>query len=80
MTCSRVEGPVARGLRDFCGLPRNSLASRTSSREKHLDKFFKIFVLSVLATCLRLDSVAKIACFAHISQFLNVFSFSLEHF
>ena len=47
MTCSQVEGPVARELRDFCGLPRDSLASRTSSREKHLDKFFKIYVLSV---------------------------------
>ena len=40
-----------RGLRDFRGLPRDSLAGRTSSREKHLDKFFKIFALSVLATC-----------------------------
>ena len=28
-----------------------------------------------LATCSRLDSVAKIACFAQIGQFLNVFSF-----
>ena len=33
-----------------------------------------------LATCSWLDSVVKITCFAHISQFLNVFSFSLEHF
>ena len=38
-----------RVLRDFRGLPRDSLAGRTSSREKHLEKFFKIFVLSVLA-------------------------------
>ena len=82
-----MEGPVARGLRDFRDLPRDSLAGRTSSREKHLDKFFKIFFLSVLATgpsesvtCLQLDSVTKIACFAHISQFLNVFNFSLEYF
>ena len=75
-----MEGLVARRLRDFHDLPRDSLTGRTSSREKHLEKFFKIFVLSVLATCLRLDSVAKIACFAYISQFLNVFSFSLEHF
>ena len=50
MTCSGVEGPVARELRDFRDLPHNSLASRTSSRKKHLDKFFKIFVWSVLAT------------------------------
>ena len=60
------------------------LVSRTSSHEKHSEKFFKIFVLSVLVTGLsnfsRLDSVAKITCFAHISQFLNVFSFCLEHF
>ena len=49
-TCSWVEGLVVRRLRDFRGLPRDSLAGRTSSREKHLDKFFKIFVLSVLAT------------------------------
>ena len=45
-----MEGSVARRLRDFCSLPRESLAGRTSSREKHLDKFFKIFVLSVLVT------------------------------
>ena len=45
-----MEGPVARGLRDFRGLPCDSLVGRTSSHEKHLDKFFKIFVLSVLAT------------------------------
>ena len=49
-TCLRVEGPVARRLRDFRGLPRDSLAGRTSSHEKHLEKFFKIFFLSVLAT------------------------------
>ena len=47
-TCLRVEGPVVRGLRDFRGLPHNSLVGRTSSHEKHLDKFFKIFVLNVL--------------------------------
>ena len=50
MTCSRVEGSVTRELRDFRSSPHDSLASRTSSREKHLDKFFKFFVLSVLAT------------------------------
>ena len=49
--------------------------SRTSSHEKHFDKFFKIFVLSVLATYSQLDSIAKIVCFAQIGQFLNVFSF-----
>ena len=75
VTCSRVEGPVASGLRDFCGLPRDSFTGKTFSRKKHLDKVFKIFVLSVLVTCLQLDSVAKIACFAQIGQFLNFFSF-----
>ena len=50
MTYSRVEGPVARRLRDFRGLPRDSLAGRTFNREKHIDKFFNIFVLSALAT------------------------------
>ena len=48
MTCLQVEGPVAGGLRDFRGLPCDSLVGRTSSRENHLDKIFKIFVLSVL--------------------------------
>ena len=43
-----MEGPVARRLRDFRGLPRDSLTGRTSNREKHLYKFFKIFALSVL--------------------------------
>ena len=33
-----------------------------------------------LATCSQLNSVAKIACFAQIGQFLKPFSFSLEHF
>ena len=50
MTSLQVEGPVAKGLRDFRSLPCDSLAGRTSSREKHLEKFFKIFFLSVLAT------------------------------
>ena len=45
-----MEVPVARVLRDFRGLHRDALAGRTSSREKHLEKFFKTFVLSVLAT------------------------------
>ena len=49
-TCSRV-GVQSRGsLRDFRGSPRDLLAGRPSSREKHLEKFFKILFLSVLAT------------------------------
>ena len=40
----------SRGLlRDFCGLTHDSLAGRPSSREKHLEKFFKLLSLSVLA-------------------------------
>ena len=65
-----MENLVARGLRDFRGVPHDSLVGRTSNREKHLDKFFKNFVFSVLATCSWLDSVAKIMCFAQIGQFL----------
>ena len=36
-------------LRDFRGSARDSLAGRPSSREKHLEEFFKIFILSALA-------------------------------
>ena len=36
-------------LRDFRGSARDLLAGRPSSREKHLEKFFKILFLSVLA-------------------------------
>ena len=35
-------------LRDFRGSARDSLAGRPSSREKHLEKFFKILFLSDL--------------------------------
>ena len=48
-TCSRVEVPIVRVHKDFHSLFRNSLAGRTSNREKHLENFSKIF-LSVLAT------------------------------
>ena len=47
-TCSRVKGPVARFVRGFRSLARDSLAGRPSSREKHLENFFKIWSLSVL--------------------------------
>ena len=40
----------SRGLlRDFRGSDRDSLAGRPSSREKHLENFFKLVSLSVLA-------------------------------
>ena len=39
----------SRGLlRDFRGSTRDPLAGRPSSREKHLEKFFKLLSLSVL--------------------------------
>ena len=37
--------------RDFHGLTCDSLAGRPSSREKHLEIFFTILTLSVLAAC-----------------------------
>ena len=43
-TCSWVEVPVARVLRDFRNLFRDFLAGRTSSREKHLQNFSKFFL------------------------------------
>ena len=36
-------------LREVRGSARDSLAGRPSSREKHLEKFFKLLSLSVLA-------------------------------
>ena len=47
-TCSQVEGSVARVTQRFSRLS-SSLAGRPSSREKHLENFFKILLLSVLA-------------------------------
>ena len=67
-------------LRDFRGLPRDSLMGRTSSREKHLNKFFKIFVLSVLAIdpwqlSRDLTLSRKSHVLGKLVNFLNVFSF-----
>ena len=54
--------------REFRGSAHNSLASRHSSRKKHLENFsqFCLWVFSRLdlATCWRLTSVVKIACLA----------------
>ena len=78
----------SRGVhRDFRSSPRNSLAGRLSSREKHLEKFSNFWFLGfswlVLATYTRLGSVAKIACFAYWGLFSRSFSktfhFSLMH-
>ena len=42
----------SRGVhRDFCGSACDSFAGRPSSREKHLEIFFTILTLSVLAAC-----------------------------
>ena len=64
----------SRGVhRDFCSSPRDSLAGRLSSREKHLEKFSNFWFLGfsqlILATCTWLGSVAKIACFAYWGLF-----------
>ena len=48
-TCSRVEVQSRGSLRDFRGSARDSLAGKPSSREKHLEKFFKFLFLSALA-------------------------------
>ena len=71
---------VASSTRGFC----DSLASESPSREKDLEKFFKIWIQGILATHLATYSqvswVAKNACFAKIGlkirQFQN-FSVSL---
>ena len=68
------------GTQRFSQLTLRLSRKQNFQSRKTLRKFFKIFVLSVLATCSRLNSVAKIACFAQIGQFLKPFSFSLEHF
>ena len=83
-TCLRLEGSVARRLRDFRGLPRDSLTGRTFSRKNHLDKFFKIFVLSVMATGpsnLLTTWLSRENCmFCTNWSVFKCFQFSLEHF
>ena len=63
-TCSPVEAPVVRLYRNFRGSLHNLLAGGPFSREKHLDKFFKILSLRCLVTCLQLGSITKNVCFA----------------
>ena len=52
--------------------------SGTSIREKHLENFskvfFQVFLRLVLATCTRLDSVTKIACFVQNGSVFEPFS------
>ena len=66
----------SRGVhRDFHGSARDSLASETSSRKKHLTKIFKSFGLKCFGGWpWRLISVAKNTCFAFQRQFLKTFS------
>ena len=61
----------SRGVhRDFWGSARDSLASRPSSREKHLEIFFHNFVFECFGGLpWRLVSVAKSTCFAFQRQF-----------
>ena len=79
-----MEGSVMKGLRDFRGSPRDSLTGRTSSCEKHLDKFFKIFVLSVLAIGPDDLLATWLSCENHVfcayRSVFKCFQFSLEHF
>ena len=77
-TGSRAEA-LARGLlRMFGDSRRDLLASGPSSREKHLDKIFEIFHTGfwrlALATCSRLNPVAKNVCFAQWGLFSGQFS------
>ena len=68
----------SRGLlRDFRSSARDSLASRPSSREKHLEKFSnfrpRVFSRLDLSTFWRLVSVAKIACFGLTGAVFKIF-------
>ena len=75
VTCSQVEVPVTRGTQRFLRLISRLPHGQNFQSRKTLRKFFKIFVLSVLATCSRLNPIAKLACFAQIGQFLKPFEF-----
>ena len=80
VTWSWVEAPVASLHRRF----RNSLTSGSPSREKGLNKIFKKnfkgFWQLVLATCLQVNWVTKIACFARIGLNLRQFSKTFQFF
>ena len=62
--------------RDFHGSACDSLASETSSREKHLANFSKSLGLKCFGGCpWQLVSVVKNTCFAFQRQFLKLFQF-----
>ena len=77
-TCSGVEAPVVSLTQNGSRLPSRLTLGWTSSREKHLDKFFKIchtgFWQLDLVTCLRLIPVTKNVCFALWGLFSGQFS------
>ena len=78
-TCSRVEGPVARGTQRFSRLSLRLSHEWDFQSRKTLSKFFQNFWLEVfwrvkLATFWRLTSVAKISWFAKRSSFSTLFS------
>ena len=51
----------------------------TKNTQTNFSKFMFLVVWRLtLVTCSRLDSIAKITCFAQIGQFLNFFSFSVK--
>ena len=59
------------GTQKFSRLTSRLPHGQNFQSRKTLRKFFKIFVLSVLITCSRLNPVAKIVCFALFDQFLK---------
>ena len=76
-----VGGRSSRGgTQKFSRLTSRLTRGQNFQPRKTLRKFFKIFVLSVLATCSRLNPVMKITCFAQIWSVFKTFGFSLEHF
>ena len=67
--------------RDFHGSARNSLASETSSREKHLANFFKSFGLKCFGVCpgdLSQSRKMRVLCFE--DSFLKTFSIFPSNF
>ena len=82
-TCSRVKGPVTKGTQRFLDSAHDFLVGRPSSHEKHLEIFFTILTLSLLAACLgdllatHPSSEKRVFCVSKIVS-LNFFSFSLE--
>ena len=85
VTCSRVEGPVAKGTQIFSRLSLRLPCEWDFQSRKILSKFFQNFWLEVfwrvkLVTFWRLTSVAKNAWLAKVGLFLKGVQFSLEPF